>query len=87
MELIKQATGEFGDKFQKKGLEIIINSEENDICIMADSRYMYRIIENLYSNISKYALENSRVYVDIKKLPLKYPVPKVTTRDAFNAFP
>ena len=28
---------------------------------------MYRIIENLFSNISKYALENSRVYVDIKK--------------------
>ncbi len=77
VELIKQATGEFGDKFQKKGLEIIINSEENDICIMADSRYMYRIIDNLYSNISKYALENSRVYVDIKKLPLKYPVPEV----------
>ena len=28
---------------------------------------MYRIIENLFSNISKYALENSRVYMDIKK--------------------
>ena len=27
---------------------------------------MYRIIENLFSNISKYALENSRVYIDIK---------------------
>ena len=28
---------------------------------------MYRIIENLFSNIAKYALENSRVYIDIKK--------------------
>lgn len=28
---------------------------------------MYRIIENLYSNISKYALENSRVYIDVKR--------------------
>ena len=34
---------------------------------MADSRYMYRIIENLFSNVSKYALENSRVYIDIKQ--------------------
>ena len=33
--------------------------------IMADSRYMYRIVENLFSNIYKYALENSRVYIDI----------------------
>ncbi len=28
---------------------------------------MYRIVENLFSNISKYALENSRVYIDIIK--------------------
>lgn len=66
VELIKQASGEFEDRFQKKGLEVIIDSQENDISIMADSRYMYRVIENLFSNISKYALENSRVYIDIK---------------------
>ena len=66
-ELIKQATGEFEDKFRNHGLEVIMNSETNVINIMADSRYMYRVIENLYSNISKYALENSRVYVDIKE--------------------
>lgn len=29
---------------------------------------MYRIIENLFSNISKYALESSRVYIDIKRI-------------------
>ena len=27
---------------------------------------MYRVIENLFSNVSKYALENSRVYIDVK---------------------
>ena len=67
VELIKQALGEFEDKFKKRGLEAIIYYNENEININADSRYMYRIIENLFSNISKYALENSRVYVDIKK--------------------
>ena len=74
VELVKQATGEFEDKFKKRGLNSIINSEQNEINIMADSKYMYRIIENLYSNISKYALENSRVYIDIK-LHKKEPVP------------
>lgn len=67
VELIKQATGEFEDKFKKRGLESIINVDENEINIMADSRYMYRVIENLFSNVSKYALENSRVYIDIKE--------------------
>ena len=76
VELIKQATGEFEDKFKKRGLETIINSDQNEINIMADSKYMYRIIENLYSNISKYALENSRVYVDIKMSKTE-PVPNV----------
>ena len=65
VELVKQATGEFEDKFKKRGLNSIINSEQNEINIMADSKYMYRIIENLYSNISKYALEYSSVYIDI----------------------
>ncbi|MEI3402265.1 MAG: HAMP domain-containing sensor histidine kinase [Clostridia bacterium] len=67
VELVKQATGEFEDKFKKRGLETIINADKNEVDIMADSRYMYRIIENLFSNVSKYALENSRVYIDIKQ--------------------
>ena len=65
VELIKQAIGEFEDKFQNKNLQIIVNCNENEININADSRYMYRIVENLFSNIYKYALENSRVYIDI----------------------
>ena len=28
---------------------------------------MFRVMENMYVNISKYALENSRVYIDIEK--------------------
>ena len=66
VELINQATGEFEDKFKKRGLQAIIDCKNNEINIMADSRYMYRIVENLFSNISKYALDNSRVYIDIK---------------------
>ena len=64
--LVKQAAGEFEDKFSKKGLDTIIESDKNEVFILADNRYMYRIIENLFSNISKYAMENSRVYIDIK---------------------
>ena len=35
------------------------------VYIKADSRYMYRVLENMYSNISKYAMENTRVYIDV----------------------
>lgn len=64
-ELINQTTGEFEDRFKEKKLEIITQIPEEEILIEADSRYMYRVIENLFSNISKYALEASRVYVDV----------------------
>lgn len=67
VELLKQSIGEFEDKFKNKELEIISEYSEDEIYINADNRYMYRIIENLFGNISKYAQEKSRVYIEIKK--------------------
>lgn len=71
VELIKQSLGEFEDKFSSRKLEVIMSTSDDEIFINADSRYMYRVIENLFSNISKYALDNSRVYVDIAKINSK----------------
>ena len=63
-ELIAQEIGEFDEKFKEKGLQIIKNFTEKDILIYADGKYMSRILDNLFSNIAKYALPNSRVYID-----------------------
>ena len=51
--------------FEEKNLIIETTIPNDNIKINADSRYLYRIIENLFSNITKYALEGSRVYIDI----------------------
>ena len=64
-ELVKQISGEFEDRFKAKGLEEILTLPEEEIFINADGRYMYRVLENIYSNAAKYALENTRVYMDI----------------------
>ncbi len=64
-ELIKQVSGEFEDRFKQRGLEEIMTLPEETIFIEADGRYLYRVLENLYSNASKYALENTRVYMDV----------------------
>ena len=66
-ELLKQVTGEFKDKFDERNLIIDLDLPSNNVNIQADNRYMYRIIENLYSNVSKYALENTRVYITLLK--------------------
>lgn len=66
-ELINQSIGEFKDRFEEKSLQIESNIPEEEIKIKADNRYLYRVIENLFSNVTKYALEHSRVYIDMKK--------------------
>lgn len=64
-EIIKQVSGEFEDKFKARNLEEIMTLPEENIFISADGRYLYRVLENLYSNASKYAMESSRIYLDV----------------------
>lgn len=66
-ELLLQCSGEFSDKFSEKNLTLNGSGPEDAVCINADGRAVFRIFENLYINIYKYALENTRVYFDIKK--------------------
>ena len=64
-ELIKQSLGEFEDKFNDKKLIIEENYPSKTVYINADNRYIYRVIENLFGNIAKYALDSTRVYIDV----------------------
>ena len=66
-ELLNQTIGEFEDKLEKKNLKIEMDLPNENVLIKADNRYLYRVIENVFSNISKYALEGSRVYIKLEK--------------------
>lgn len=66
-ELLGQIIGEFSETFENKKLEIVSSFDENDVIVKADSKLLYRVLENLFVNISKYSLENTRVYVEVKK--------------------
>ena len=65
-ELLNQAVGEFSDRLEEKKLQIIFDGSDVVGMIYADSRRMWRIIENLFQNICKYALEGTRVYLEMK---------------------
>lgn len=65
-ELINQVGGEFEDKFENRKLKVVKNFPNEDVKILADSRYLYRTFENIYSNIYKYAEPKTRVYIDMK---------------------
>ena len=65
IELLYQTTGEFTENFNNRGLRVIMNVPDHPVVIQADSRRMWRIIENLFRNIEKYAMENTRIYIDM----------------------
>ena len=93
-QLVMQASGEYLEKIEKVGLDIRTNASDKNIFIQADGKHMWRIIENLLSNVLKYSMVNSRVYINITKnetygiltvknisaAPLEIPVDQLTER-------
>ncbi|BCN31705.1 sensor histidine kinase [Anaeromicropila herbilytica] len=67
VELIRQSVGEFEDRFKERNLDMVIQISEEPIYILADGRSTFRIIENIFSNVNKYALNGTRVYIDVIK--------------------
>ncbi len=93
-ELVMQAVGEYRDKFEIRGLDVRTITDEKNIYVQADGKHMWRIVENLLSNVLKYSMKNSRVYINITRnedygiltikniseLPLEIPVEQLTER-------
>ena len=77
--LVSQSLGEMDQKLSAKGLSVIVKNElsgqgtcaddagggTGGVRVNADGQLLWRVIENLLGNVSKYALEGSRVYVNI----------------------
>lgn len=64
-ELANQGIGEFADKFEAASLVPVFSKMERPAYIRADSRRMWRVLENLLNNVCKYAHSGTRVYIDI----------------------
>lgn len=67
VELVYQTAGEFNEKFENKELTTITKLPKESVRIMADGRRIWRVLENLYNNVAKYALAHTRVYVTMEK--------------------
>ncbi|MCM1119078.1 MAG: HAMP domain-containing histidine kinase [bacterium] len=66
-ELLRQSLGEFSEKLEARGLQVMFTEPSSPAYIYADSRRMWRVVENLFNNICKYAMSGTRVYVDLDK--------------------
>lgn len=67
--LIQQAQAETEDLLKQKNLTVILDAPENGIVQALDGDKTYRIFENLFTNIAKYTLPGTRVYVSATAQP------------------
>lgn len=65
-EFAAQAVGEHEDELKKFGMELVLRTPEKPVTVWADSQKTSRIVENLFSNIKKYAMEGTRVYLEVQ---------------------
>lgn len=65
VNLMKQVAIEHSESFEKLGVELRWNVEATNTVLQLDNQKTYRIFENLFVNIKKYAMPGSRVYIDI----------------------
>ncbi len=65
-QLIDQALAEVGERLEAAGLTVVRSLPGEPVWVMADGRHLWRVLDNLLTNCAKYALENTRVYLDLR---------------------
>ena len=65
VEMVQQVIGEFEEKFQERNLTMMVHFTDEPSIIYADGQKMWRVLENVFGNVVKYAMEGTRVYAEI----------------------
>ena len=63
--LIGQITGEYEEQLHARGLTLMQSVPDEPLTILADGRQIWRVFDNLLNNACKYAMEGTRVYLDV----------------------
>ena len=64
-QLLTQTLVEMEDYINESKLDFIVNTPDKEVYILADGKKTFRVFENIISNILKYSLEKTRVYIDL----------------------
>lgn len=62
-QIVRQSLGEYEERLESAGLQVRETIPEDDLYAMVDGQLLWRVLENLYSNATKYALPGTRVYL------------------------
>ncbi len=83
--LLNQSVGEFTDRLEQNRISVVTTIPENDLYLTADSRYLWRVFDNLMNNIVKYAQSGTRAYISLEEADEKLRfVFRNTSREELN---
>lgn len=84
-EIVHQAVGDYEERLTAGNLEVVVGSYEGNLSAYADGRLLWRVLDNLLSNVCKYAMAGTRVYVDVTERENRvYLTMKNISRDPLN---
>ncbi len=84
-ELINQALGEYLEKMESGKLEPVVALPHEELPVLADGKLLWRVLDNLFNNVCKYALAGTRVYIEVKQTAQKTVVSvKNISREPLN---
>lgn len=63
--LMDQMEGEYGERLSGRQLTLVVTKPDSPVTVQADGRLIWRVFDNLMSNILKYAMPGSRVYLNL----------------------
>ena len=66
-EALHQALGEFADRLEQRGLTVMTKIPAEPVMAQCDGRHLWRVLSNCLSNVVKYAMPGTRVYVDLER--------------------
>ncbi|MBQ4094617.1 MAG: HAMP domain-containing histidine kinase [Oscillospiraceae bacterium] len=67
-EFVSQMAGEYRERFQQAGLQLVVQETAEPIPALADSRYLARVFDNILQNALKYSQADTRVYLAVQQL-------------------
>ena len=84
-EIVHQAIGDYDERLAAGKLEVVVSTYQGNLNVLADGRLLWRVLDNLLSNVCKYALAGTRVYIDLASRDERVVVSmKNISRDPLN---
>ncbi len=84
-EVLGQSLGEYAGRLESANLTVVAGEPGEGARVRADGRLLWRVFDNLFSNVVKYSMPGTRVYIDVRRHDGKTEVRvKNISRDALN---